>query len=248
MTRSLKASPWIRRFHPAPAAAARLVCFPHAGGAASYFHPVSAALSPAVEVLAVQYPGRQDRHAEPLVDDLFVLADRLADVLAEEARGPLAFFGHSMGASLAFEVARRLEPRGTRLLELFVSARRAPTAVRDERAHEKADAALLAEVKRLGGTQAWVLDDEELVRLVLPTLRNDYKAAELYRYRPGPDVSCPVTALIGDSDPKVTEAEARPWAERTSGGFELKTYSGGHFYLNDHATDVIRLLRERLAR
>jgi surfactin synthase thioesterase subunit len=246
MSVSRTASGWLRRFHPAPSAAARLVCFPHAGGGASYFHPVSAALSPSVGVLAVQYPGRQDRHAEPPVDDLFELADRLADVLAEEVAGPVAFFGHSMGASLAFEVARRLEARGTRLLELFVSGRRAPTVVRDERTHEKSDDDLLADVRKLSGTDSRLLDDEDIVRMVLPALRSDYKAAELYHYRPGPDVSCPILALIGDRDPKVTEAEAREWAARTSGGFELKTYPGGHFYLNDHHAAISRLVGERL--
>lgn len=246
MTVSLDTQVWLRRFHPAPSAAARLVCFPHAGGSASWFHPVSRALSPSAEVLAVQYPGRQDRRGEPLVDDLFVLADQLADVLAGEP-GPLAFFGHSMGASLAFEVARRLEPRGTRLLGLFVSGRRAPSAPRDERVHEQDDEGLLAEVRRLSGTDSQVLADDEIVRMVLPALRNDYRAAEIYRYRPGPDVSCPIVALIGEDDPKVTEAEALQWATHTSGAFELKTFPGGHFYLTEHHAAVNRLLGARLA-
>lgn len=237
---------WLRRFHPARAAGARLVCFPHAGGAASYFHPVSAALSPSVEVLAVQYPGRQDRYAEPLVDDLFVLADRLAGILAAED-GPLAFFGHSMGASLAFEVARRLEADGTRLLDLIVSGRRAPTADRDERHHLESDADLLAEVKRLSGTDAKILDDEDIVRMVLPAIRNDYKASERYHYRPGTDVTCPVLAMVGDQDPKVTPDEARLWGTRTSGPFELRTYPGGHFYLNDHRAAVIDVISGRLS-
>lgn len=248
MTVSVEASAWIRRFHPAPSAATRLVCFPHAGGSASYYHPVSAALSPAVEVLAVQYPGRQDRRAEPLVDDLFVLADKLADVLEGQLAEPVAFFGHSMGASLAFEVARRLEKRGTRLSALFVSGRRAPTSPHGDRVHEKDDEGLLAEVKRLSGTDSQLLEDDELLRMVLPSLRSDYKAAELYHYRPGPDVSCPVVALIGDRDPKVTEVEARGWADRTSGGFELTAFPGGHFYLNDHAAEVTALIGDRLAR
>src|SRR4051794_9909349 len=135
---------WLRRFHPAPQAAARLVCLPHAGGSASYYHPLSAALSPAVEAVAVQYPGRQDRRSEPLVDDLLVLADRLADALADEP-GPLALFGHSMGAVLAFEVARRLEREGREIAALFVSGRRAPTAHRDEWLHRVGDAELLDE-------------------------------------------------------------------------------------------------------
>src|SRR5436305_687475 len=96
-------SAWIRRYHPAPAAAVRLVCFPHAGGSASYFHPVSARFSPGVDVEALQYPGRQDRRAEPCVTDL----NELADVVTTEIRAldplPTVYFGHSMGAALAFE-------------------------------------------------------------------------------------------------------------------------------------------------
>ncbi|MGK3201249.1 thioesterase II family protein [Amycolatopsis sp. MEPSY49] len=237
--------PWLRRFHPASPGAPRLVLFPHAGGSASCFHAASAALAPAVDVLAVQYPGRQDRHAEPLVDDLLVLADRLAGVLAAEVAGPVVFFGHSMGASLAFEVARRLGPR---VRGLVVSARRAPSAPRAARVHEGGDDALLADVRRLGGTDTRVLEHPQLVRMVLPVLRNDYRAAETYRYLPGPDVSCPVLALVGDRDPKVPEAEARRWAAHTTGEFELKTFPGGHFYVNDHRAAVGELLGERRTR
>lgn len=223
------------------------MCFPHAGGSASYFRPVSAALSPATEVLVVQYPGRQDRHREPLVDDLTTLADTLAEVLDDGDGRPTVFFGHSMGATLAFEVGRRLEARGTRLAGLFVSARRAPSAPRDERTHLKDDEGLLAEMRTLNGTESQVLEDEELVRMVLPAIRNDYRAAETYRYTPGPDVSCPVTALLGDEDRKVTVAEAEQWREHTSGPFELKVYPGGHFYLNVHHAAVNALLAEALA-
>ncbi|WP_284749042.1 thioesterase II family protein [Amycolatopsis sp. RTGN1] len=234
---------WFRRFHPAAPGAPRLLCFPHAGGTASYFHSLSAALAPAVDVLAVQYPGRQDRHAEPLVDDLFLLADRLAEVVAAEVTGPTAFFGHSMGASLAFEVARRL---GAGPIGLFASGRRAPASFAGGPVPERSDDELLADVRRIGGTDPRVLAHPELLRLVLPVLRNDFKAAETYHYRPGPDVGCPVFALFGDSDPRVTEAEARRWAEHTSGPFELKAFPGGHFYLNDNLEEVGGLIGERL--
>ncbi|WP_329055207.1 alpha/beta fold hydrolase [Amycolatopsis sp. NBC_01488] len=234
---------WFVRFHPAAPGAPRLVCFPHAGGSASYFHPFSAALAPEVDVLTVQYPGRQNRHAEPLVDDLFVLADRLADALAAEVAGPVAFFGHSMGASLAFEVARRLGPGP---LGLFVSGRRAPAASPPGQARERSDDELLADVRQLGGTDAGVLAHPQFARMVLRVLRNDYRAAQSYHYRPGPDVSCPIVALVGDRDPWVPEAEARRWAGYTSGGFELKSFAGGHFYFNDHTAALSRLLGERL--
>ncbi|MEC3976073.1 thioesterase II family protein [Amycolatopsis sp. H20-H5] len=246
MTAATQDSLWIRSYHPAPEAAITLLCFPHAGGSASYFHPVSAALSPRVEVLATQYPGRQDRGSEPLIDDLTVLADRLVDLVAARAGKPLALFGHSMGASLAFEVARRLERRGVTPSALFVSGRRAPTAPRDERQHLGTDAELVAEMKRLSGTDSRLLDDEDIVAMVLPWVRNDYKAAETYRYQDGPDVSCPVVAMVGDADPKATAEEVGAWRRHTSGAFELVTFPGGHFYLNDQNAAVLRVLTDRL--
>jgi pyochelin biosynthetic protein PchC len=238
---------WIRRFHPSPMADTRLVCFPHAGGSASYYFAVSRALSPNAEVLALQYPGRQERRREPLVDDLHVLADRIADVLDDSARTRLSFFGHSMGASLAFETARRLEARGVVLDTLFVSGRRAPTAFRDERVHLESDAGLLNEMRRLSGTDSRVFEDEELMRMALPLIRNDYRAAETYRGEPGSEVSCDIVTLVGESDPKVTLPEAEKWREHTSGRFDMRTYPGGHFYLVDHRDEVNRVLAERLA-
>ena len=238
---------WLRRYHPASDAGVRLVCFPHAGGAATYYHALSAALSPTVDVVAVQYPGRQDRRGEPLIDDLMVVADKLSAVFTDWTDRPLAFFGHSMGATIAFEVARRLESRGVRLAILFVSGRPAPSMPRrGHRVHLSDDAAVLAEMKKLSGTESQLLEDDDFVRMVLPAVRNDYKAIETYRYVPGPDVGCPVLAMIGDDDPKVNQAEAESWRSHTSGQFDLRVYRGGHFYLNDHRESVNRLLVERL--
>jgi len=240
---------WLRRYHPAKDAGVRLVCFPHAGGAATYYHSLSAALCPAVDVVAVQYPGRQDRRGEPLIDDVTVLADKLLSAVSTDwTDSPLAFFGHSMGASIAFEVARRLESRGVRLAVLFVSGRPAPSMPRrGDQVHLSDDAAVLAEMKRLSGTESELLEDDDFVRMVLPVVRNDYKAIETYRYTPGTNVSCPVLAMIGDDDPKVNQAEAEAWRSHTTGQFDLRVYRGGHFYLNDHREAVNRLLMDRLA-
>lgn len=238
---------WVRRFHHAPQAPARLLCLPHAGGSASYYFPMSRALTPRVEVLAVQYPGRQDRRDEPCVDSVEDLAELLVEVVEPWADRPLALFGHSMGASVAFELARRLREYSVVPAALFASGRRAPTTHRDERVHERDDEGLLAEVRGLDGTQGAVLQDEELVRLVLPALRSDYRAAETYRYTPGPLLDTPIHVLIGDDDPKVTLEEARRWAEVTTAGCGVEVFPGGHFYLADHLPAVVARVEAGLA-
>ncbi|MER6074405.1 thioesterase II family protein [Streptomyces sp. NPDC001817] len=237
---------WVRRFHSGPQGAPRLVCLPHAGGSASYFFPVSRQLASTAEVLAIQYPGRQDRRHEPCIDSIPALADALVDELRPYGDRPLTLFGHSMGASLAFEVALRLERAGGTVRHLFASGRRAPSTVRDERVHLRDDDGLIADVKRLSGTDEQVLGDEEIVRMILPAIRADYRAAETYRYTPGPPLSCPVTVLTGDADPHVTDAEARAWQQHTTGPFELRVFAGGHFYLNSHAAEVISVIDKAL--
>ncbi|MET9888353.1 alpha/beta fold hydrolase [Streptomyces sp. NPDC006430] len=231
---------WVRRFHPdGRKAPHRLVCFPHAGGSASFYFPVSRALTPGVDVLAIQYPGRQDRRNEPCLDSIAALADAVADELRPCFDRPVTFFGHSMGATLAFEVARRLEAQGTTLHGLFASGRRAPSTVRDERVHLCDDEGLLADITRLAGTDSQVLGDPEIVRMILPAVRADYRAAETYRYAPGAPLTCPVFVLTGDSDPHVTPEEARAWQGHTTGPYTLRTYPGGHFYLNSQAASVL---------
>lgn len=237
---------WIRRFHPAPTAPVRLVCCPHAGGAASYFYPVSQSLAPEVEVLAVQYPGRQERRNEPPLTDAHQLADAITAALAPWDDRPLALFGHSLGATLAFEVARRLEAAGNAPLALFASGRRAPSRHREESVHLGDDEQLLAEIVKLEGTDPQMLRDRDVVRMILPAVRGDYRAAETYRGSPAATVGCPLYALTGDADPQVSEADARAWEQHTTGPAELRTFPGGHFYLNQHAGRVIALIRERL--
>jgi surfactin synthase thioesterase subunit len=239
---------WIRRFHPAPEAPTQLVCFPHAGGSASFFHPVSAALRPAAEVLAVQYPGRQERHTEPCVHDLLELVDRIVPALAGELDRPFAFFGHSMGGTVAYEVARRFEHElGRPPTTLFTSGRRAPSRTRAESVHLRDDDGIVAELQRLSGTDAQLLGDEELLRMIIPAIRGDYRAIETYTHRPGAELSCAIVVLVGADDPLTTVDEARDWARHTSGEVDLHEFPGGHFYLAAHRDRVMRIIRERLA-
>jgi pyochelin biosynthesis protein PchC len=234
---------WLRRFHPADDAATQLLCLSHAGGAASYFFGVSTALSPEIDVLAVQYPGRQDRLREPCLDSVTDLADGLVAALEPVLDRPITIFGHSLGATVGFEVARRLERAGVTPTGLFASGRPAPSRMRRDRTYLCDDAGLIANVKQLGGTDTALLDDEDVLAMVLPALRGDYTAAETYTYQPGPPLSCPVVALTGDRDPKVTIAEADAWRDHTSAGFELVVYPGTHFFLNHHVSDILHRIR-----
>ncbi|MET8008526.1 alpha/beta fold hydrolase [Streptomyces sp. NPDC005271] len=244
------ADAWIRRYQEAPDSEIQLLCFPYAGGSASYFLPLSKALTPSVEVRAVQYPGRQDRYREPCVEHLHTLADAVVQAL-REIDGlfdkPLALFGHSMGATLAYEVALRLEKGlGVTPAVLFASGRRGPSTHRDENVRLRDDDGLVRELRLLDGTNGAVFQDEELLRMALPAIRGDYSAIETYRCVPGERVSCPITVLTGDADPKTTIDEARAWQEHTTGAFELQVFPGGHFFLNDQVPVVVKTVAERL--
>lgn len=239
----LNADLWCRRYRPARNATARLVCLPHAGGSAPFFLPVAAALSPAVDVVAIQYPGRQDRRGEQPLDDMDALADGICAVLGGEPELPVTFFGHSLGAIVGFEVVRRLEAAGHAPVRLYASGRRAPSAFREnEKVHLRDDAGILAEVRRLNGTASSVLGNDELMRAVLPALRADYRIAETYRCAPSDTVRCPVTVLTGDNDPKTTLDEASEWAPHTTAEFDLRVFTGGHFFLTQHVDAINQLL------
>lgn len=237
---------WVRRFHPAPDARVRLVCFPHAGGSANYFFPVSRALARSMDVLCLQYPGRQDRRRERCVETIDELADRIALALRPWADIPLAFFGHSMGAILAFEVSLRLKEAGITPAVLFVSGRRAPSTHRVETVHLLPDTALVQEIRGLQGTESALLDDADIVSMILPALRGDYRAVETYQHVGGSTVDAPLVAMLGDEDPMVTLSEGEAWANHTTSEFELRVFPGGHFYLNAHAADVIAFIERRV--
>ncbi|MEV6028403.1 alpha/beta fold hydrolase [Streptomyces sp. NPDC052036] len=241
---------WIHRYHPAPEDTdVSLVCFPHAGGSASYFHPLATALAGVADILPVQYPGRQDRRAEPPITSIFRLADEIVTVLESLPRRRLVLFGHSMGACVGFEVARRIEQRSSLdLLGLVASGRTAPPKLRDRGVRSMDDDGVIAEIRRLNGTDDRLLLDDDIIRMIMPAIRGDYEAVESYRYEPGPRLRCPISVLVGDDDPQVTLAEAEEWRDHTEGGFTLRSFPGGHFYLAEQNAQVAQALAEDLAR
>lgn len=154
----------------------------------------------------------------------------------------MALFGHSLGATLAFEVALRMEAAGVVPLGLFASGRRAPVRSREGRVHLQDDETLIASLKRLSGTHSQIFADDEILQMILPAIRADYRAAETYRYCPGPQLSCPITALTGDHDPECTVEEVRSWAVHTTGAFDLHVYPGNHFYLTAQVASVLEVV------
>jgi surfactin synthase thioesterase subunit len=237
---------WLRIYRPRPRARLRLVCLPHAGGNANTYRPFIAALPPDIELISVQYPGRLDRSGESWPENIQAVTGELVVALAGFRDRPLALFGHSMGAMLAHEIARRLEAVGDDVDHLMVSGRPAPNRIRETANHRLSDDALWAEIGRLGGTPAELLEHEELRAYILPSLRNDYRLAETHRLTPGPLLRCPVTAMTGNADSEVTLDEARSWSQVTTGPFRLLIFPGDHFYLSARPPDIVRAWADAL--
>jgi surfactin synthase thioesterase subunit len=239
---------WVRRYHPKPNAAVTLACFPHAGGSASFFFPVSRAIAPEIDVLAIQYPGRQDRYTDTCLESIKDFADFSFEALKPWLDRPMALFGHSMGAIIAFEVAQRMErTAGVSPVVLFASGRRAPSRYRDEAVHLKDDDALVAKLISLSGTDAKLLGDEEVLRMIMPAVRGDYTAVETYRSSPDASLNCPIVVYTGDTDPEVTPDEAADWHKHGTAGVDIKVFPGGHFFLTGHQGEIITDIAARVA-
>jgi medium-chain acyl-[acyl-carrier-protein] hydrolase len=249
MTASPATNPWLVCPRPDPAAAVRLFCFPYAGGGAGVFRRWAAQLPAGIELCAVQLPGREGRLRERAFDRMTHLVSALAAALRSDLDRPFAFFGHSLGALVAFELARRLRREGrSGPVHLFASGRRAPQlgTIGPPR-HDLPEAQFREALRHLGGTPREVLDNDELMDLLSPTVRADFAVAETYRYEPGAPLDCPITVLGGQEDPNNPPDRLHAWAEHTHADFRVRMAPGGHFFLHSATARVLEVVAGELA-
>jgi medium-chain acyl-[acyl-carrier-protein] hydrolase len=241
---------WILRPRPRPAAQVRLFCFPYAGVGASAYRAWQAALPPEIEACGVQPPGRENRFREPLVPAISGLAAAAADGLQPHLDKPFAFFGHSLGALVSFEVARLLRRRGVRSpLHLFVSACRAPQLPDPHPPlHGLPAVDFVREVRdRYDAIPAAVADNEEMLQLVMPVVRADFEAFETYLYSADTPLDCPISCFGGTQDRFANPEELKGWQRQTNREFRLRLHPGGHFFLQSAESEVLEELAAELA-
>lgn len=228
------------------AAVETLFIFPHAGGSAAGYKPFARAFTMDAKRIAVQYPGRTGRHDVPDLASISALADDIYPLLRPKIKGSrVAFFGHSMGGLLAFDIARRLERDGDCPAALFVSASPAPGHGGYEQLHQGSDDELLEMVAAMTGTDSRFVGGE-FGATVLKTLRN-YGAITSYSCPPGATVSCPVYAYAAADDAAVSYESMRGWSEFTTDDFALRTVAGDHFFITEHVDEIVTDIEARLA-
>ena len=229
----INTNPWINCPKPNPQARLRLFCFPYAGTGASTFRTWSDQLPPDIEVCPVQLPGREKRLSEPLFTHLSPLVKILALILLPYLDRPFAFFGHSMGALVSFELTRKLRHhKAPSPMHLFVSGRRAPQIPNpDPPIHQLPDNAFVGELRRYNGTPEAVLQNPELRSLFLPILRADLAINETYTYISEAPLDCPISAFGGLQDKEVSRKELDAWRDQTNTTFSLSMFPGDHFFL-----------------
>ncbi|KYC29188.1 putative thioesterase [Sterolibacterium denitrificans] len=230
----------------------RLYCFPYSGGNAAAFVPWQREIDPAIELCAVQLPGRGARFREPPCTSFKALIRTLGDVLqAQQSRAPLpfAFYGHSLGALIAFELARHCRRHGLPMpAHLIVSGCNAPPLKeKSKRLHELPDDQLIEKLRDYNGTPREILDNRELMQLLLPTVRADFALGADYRYEDESPLPIPLTALSGRQDRHVHDDEGGEsglcgWRRQTSAAYREQWFEGGHFFINESRRQVLDCL------
>lgn len=241
---------WLSCPRPNPRAGLRLFCFPYAGGSAALFRGWADGLPADVELCAVELPGHGRRLGEAPFTRVGPLVEAAAEALLPHLDRPFGFFGHSMGAKCSFELARLLRGRhGREPARLFVSGCRAPQ-LRHARppTYGLPEPEFIAELRRLNGTPAEVLEHAELLELMLPLLRADFEVVQTYEYTEQPPLGCPVNAFGGFEDEDVSLQDLEGWGEQTTASFEVRMLPGDHFFLHTSRPLLLQALSEDLRR
>ncbi|MEW6367299.1 MAG: alpha/beta fold hydrolase [Acidobacteriota bacterium] len=226
----------------------RLFCFPYAGGAASVFRQWAEGAPQEIEVVAIQLPGRENRWREPAVASMCEVIEPLRESILPCLGLPFAFFGHSLGALVAFELARLLHRRSDpQPIQLFVSGRRAPQLPpRRPPVHALPDAELVDFLRRLNGIPQEILGNQEVMSLFLPVIRADFSVNETYSYAAEQTLECPIWAFGGLEDSEVDRESLEAWDRHTAASFSVRMFPGDHFYLHANRTPLTRLIFHRL--
>lgn len=247
-TRSAQTTPWLSVPRANPNGKLRLFCFPYSGAAASIYYNWSDTLPNFIEVCPVQYPGRGTRVMEPLLHRLADLVENAYQGLSPFFDLPYAFFGHSLGAQVAFELARRVTEQGLKSpVYLFISGHTAPQWPEHESPlYALPEDDFIARLRSLNGTPDEVLNNLELRELLLPILRADFEVSETYQYQPGPPLNCPICACGGIQDSFVTRESLEGWRIHTTSRFSVRMFPGDHFYLNQARAYLLQVIAREL--
>jgi surfactin synthase thioesterase subunit len=224
---------WITRSDMSVAPVLRLFCLPYAGGNAAVFNSWAAWLPKRVQLCALELPGRRRRFSEPAHQSLPLLVQDLTALLMKHVDLPYAVFGISFGALIGFELAHEMNKLGHPPIHLFVANCRAPHLPdQDPPIHVLSDSDLLTRIQLFGATPDAVFQHPELMKLMLPTLRADFKLAETYTYYPRQSFAFPITAFLGSEDPALTSEHLTPWREHTHGPYTLEVIRGNHYLVD----------------
>jgi medium-chain acyl-[acyl-carrier-protein] hydrolase len=227
----------------------RLFCFPYAGGSGTMFRSWRMAMPPGVDVCGVQLPGRGTRVRERYFRHIDTLVPALTEAILPLCDRPFAFFGHSVGALIAFEVARHLRrQKGPEPLLLIASGRRAPQLPSEQPPiYALPHDAFVEELRQLEGTPEEVLHNQELMDLLIPTLRADFEICDTYEFQPGTSLSVPIIAYGGADDRDDTPPKLAAWRSATDGPFSMRQFPGGHFFIHTAEPQLLRAVSADLA-
>ncbi len=226
----------------------RLFCFPYAGGGARLFHEWPGALPANVEVCSIHLPGRGRRLLESPFTDMRPLTQAIGRALLPYLDKPFAFFGHSMGALISFEVIRHLRKKGGAQPECYFASGHAAPQISGLHppANALQDSDLINRLERLNGTPVELLRNPVLMKLLLPTLRADFALCETYTYVDEPPLGCPITSFGGLQDPVVLPEHLRAWREQSVGTFSLRMLPGDHFFMHTSQPLLLQLISQAL--